>query len=221
MEEKDQIVDVPEPQIMEGILEASQITPKKHISERILPVLRLQEENVEVIQRSVEGIIHQEHILERTQIVDIPVPQMLDEFQECISERMHEQGVDEPVCQTVDQPGDQACRVPTDSIHRQECCRYACGDAVTGPSSSDFVEDSGSPAGAIRRRSYGGTDDMRQVACPKCGCLTTCVENVTSTATSENVPHASGMRAQDAWRLQAARLPREARRRRGRGRHWW
>ena len=32
-----------------------------------------------------------------------------------------------------DQPGDQACRVPTDSIHRQGCCRYACGDAVKVP----------------------------------------------------------------------------------------
>ena len=57
-------MDVPEPQIMEGILEAVQITPKKYISERILPVPRLQEENAEVIQRSVEGIIPQEHILD-------------------------------------------------------------------------------------------------------------------------------------------------------------
>ena len=55
-------MDVPEPQIMEGILEAVEITPKKYISER-----------------------------------------------------MHEQVVDEPVCQTFDQPGHQACRVPTDS----------------------------------------------------------------------------------------------------------
>ena len=46
---------------------------------------------------------------------------------------------------------------------------------------------------------------MRQVACPKCGCLTTCVEDDAcgecGTATSENVPHASGMRAQDARKL--------------------
>ena len=83
-------MDVPEPQIMEGILEAVEITPKKHISERMLPVPRLQEENVKVIQRLVEGIIHQEHILERAQIVDIPVPKTLEELQERISERLHE-----------------------------------------------------------------------------------------------------------------------------------
>ena len=38
--------------------------------------------------------------------------------------------------------------------------------------------------------------------------------NVASTATSGNVPHVSGMCAQDARRLQAARLPWDARRRR-------
>ena len=62
-----------------------------------------------MIQRSVQGIIPQEHISERTKIVDIPVPQMLDEFQECISERMHEQVVDELLCQTVDSSGDSSC----------------------------------------------------------------------------------------------------------------
>ena len=41
---------------------------------------------------------------------------------------------------------------------------------------------------------------MRQVACPKCGCPTTCVEDDACdecgecTATSESVPHAPGMR---------------------------
>ena len=37
-----------------------------------------------------------------------------------------------------DHPGDQACRVPTDSV-RQGCCRYA----VKGPSVSECTEDSG------------------------------------------------------------------------------
>ena len=37
--------------------------------------------------------------------------------------------------------GDQACRVPTDFV-RQGCCRYACGDAVKGPSVSECTEDS-------------------------------------------------------------------------------
>ena len=213
---------------MEGILEAVEVTPKKYISERILPVPRLQEENAEVIQRSVAGIIPQEHIVERTQIVDIiPMPQMFDEFQECMSERMHEQVVDEPVCQTVDQPGDQVCRVPTDCIRRQGCCRYACGDAATGPSNSDGVEDRGRPAGAVCRQSYGGADGMRQVACPKCGCLNTCVED----DACDECGDYSHIRdcAACAWyactrcteAAQAAWLPREARRRRGRGRHWW
>ena len=98
----------------------------------------IQEENAELIQRSVEGIIHQEHILERTHIVYIPVPHMLDEYQECISERMHEQVVDVPVCQTVDQPGDQACRDPTwmtaDAVRRQSC---GCAGTVTGDDSSE------------------------------------------------------------------------------------
>ena len=31
-------------------------------------------------------------------------------------------------------PGDQACRVAADSIHRHGCCRCAGGDATTGPS---------------------------------------------------------------------------------------
>ena len=94
-------MDVPEPQIMEDFLKAVEITPRKHISERILPVPRLQEENAEVIQRSVEGIIFQEHISERTQVVDATVPQIMEELRERISERMHEQVVDAPVPVTV------------------------------------------------------------------------------------------------------------------------
>ena len=57
--------------------------------------------------------------------------------------------------QAVDQPGDQACFIPTDTVHRQGFCQYACGKAVTGPSYSDFVEDYGSPAGEVRRYSCG------------------------------------------------------------------
>ena len=59
-------------------------------------------------------------------------------------------------------------RDPADSLHRQGC-RYACGDATTGPSDSDGVHDHGRPADAVRWQSYGGADGMRQVACPKCG----------------------------------------------------
>ena len=84
---------------------------------------------------------------------DAPGPH--DALKERISEHFHEQ--------TVDQAGDQACRDTADSIYRQGC-RYACGDATTGPSYSDGVVDHRSPAGAVRRQSYGGADGMRQVA---------------------------------------------------------
>ena len=80
-------------------------------------------------------LIHQKRISERTQIVDVPVP--LDSSS----------GV---------QPGDQARRVPADSVHRQCCCRDACGDAEKGPSVSDCIEDSGNPACEVRRQSCGG-----------------------------------------------------------------
>ena len=139
--------------------------------------------------------------------LDATVPQIMEEIEERISERMHEQVVDASVPMTVHQPGDQARRVPADLLHQQSCrhacgdaatgpsdsdcgnadqpgdqaCRVptgsACGDATTGPSNSDGVEDRGRPADAVRWQSYGGADGMRQVACPKCGCLTTCVED--------------------------------------------
>ena len=113
------------------------------------------------------------------QIVDAPVshsqPQILKEIvvvvkavksvpQEHISEKIGEQIDDDIV--PVDQPGDQA-----------RCDTQACGDATTGPSDSDGFDNRGRPADAVRWQSYGGADGMRQVACPKCGCLTTCVED--------------------------------------------
>ena len=58
-------------------------------------------------------------------------------------------GASEPV----DQPGDQACRDPADSIHRRGC-RCPCGDATTGPSVSDCAEDGGSPD-TVHRKNYG------------------------------------------------------------------
>ena len=83
-----------------------------------------------------------ERISERTEVVDATVPQIMKELQERIPERMQEQVVDAQVLMTVHQPGDQARRVPADLLHRQNC-RYACGDAVTGPSGSDGFEDGG------------------------------------------------------------------------------
>ena len=110
-----------------------------------------------------------ERISERMhdQIVDVPVPQK-------ITENVEPGSRDSAACGAattgssasncgkdgfpVDQTGDQACLFSTDSVHRQDC-RYACGDAANGPSYSDFVEDCGSPAGAVRRDSCGGACD--------------------------------------------------------------
>ena len=52
--------------------------------------------------------------------------------------------------QTVDQPGNQACRILADTVHRQGYCRHACGVTATGPLYSDCVEDCVSPAGEVR-----------------------------------------------------------------------
>ena len=65
-------------------------------------------------------------------------------------------------CESPDQPGDQACRVPTDSVHRQCCCRDACGDAEKGPSDSDCMEDSGKRASTVRWQSYGRACDQAE-----------------------------------------------------------
>ena len=62
------------------------------------------------------------------------------------------------------------------------------------PSDSDGVDDRGKPAGAVRWQSYGGADGMRQVACPKCGCLTTCVEDDASDDRGEPHPRMCSMR---------------------------
>ena len=70
-------------------------------------------------------------------------------------------------------------------------------------------------------------DGMRHLACPRCGCLTTCVEDDACDDCGEHGHFREC--AACVWyacirctkAAQAARLPREARRRRGRGRHWW
>ena len=61
--------------------------------------------------------------------------------QERISEKIGEQIDDDIV--PVDQPGDHA-----------RCDTQACGDAEKGHSDSDCMEDSGNPAGEVRRQSY-------------------------------------------------------------------
>ena len=82
---------------------------------------------------AVVEITPEEHISERAQIVDVPVP--------------------------LDQPGDQACRLPADTVHRQCCCRAYC-DTATGPSVSDCAKDGGSPAGAVHRQFCGRPFDQ-------------------------------------------------------------
>ena len=107
-----------------------------------------------------------ECISERTQVVDVTVPQIMEELQERIPERMYERVVDAPVLMTVHQSGDRARRVPVDLLHRQGC-RYTCGDAVKGPSDSDCFEDSGKPAGAVRRQSCGRACDQAEEIIPQ------------------------------------------------------
>ena len=69
-----------------------------------------------------------ERISEGTQVVGLTVPQIMEELQERIPERMYDLVVDAPAPMTVHQSGDQARRVPADLLHRQSC-RYDCGDA--------------------------------------------------------------------------------------------
>ena len=121
-------------------------------------LVRFVEQNADVPVPPVTAVVEispEEHISERTQIVDIPVPPFLEELQVRILERV-EQIVDVPV--PLDRPGDQACRIPADTVHRQGCCRAYC-DTATGPSVSDCGEGGGSPAHAAHRQNYGRASD--------------------------------------------------------------
>ena len=132
IQEAEHIVDVPVSQIMEEIVNAIETAPKEHTSERVLEqFVEAFDEPVPPQEEIVEVIPLPPHISECTQIVDIPVPQVLEELQERFLEHMNEQIVDVPVPKTVDQPGDHVCQDPTDSTHRQSC-RCACGVAATG-----------------------------------------------------------------------------------------
>ena len=99
----------------------------------------------------------------------------------------HEQAlVDASPCAcapSVNQETKHCRRVVTDSIHRHWllsiCVCEGCNDL--GPSNSlarDCLKTLWKdPPDAVRWQSYGGARwHARQVACPKCGCLTTCVE---------------------------------------------
>ena len=82
----------------------SRVIPAEDGSERFV------EQNADVPVPPVVAVVEmtpEEHISERTQIVDVPV--------------------------LLDQSGDQACRLPADTVHRQGYCRHACCDTATGP----------------------------------------------------------------------------------------
>ena len=146
---------------------------------------RFVEQNADVpvpIVTEVE-VIPEEHISERTQIVDVPVP--LDQSGEHVrrdsADTVHRQGycraycdtatgpsasncaedggstadaVHRQICAAGDQPGDQTCRDSTDQVHQQGY-RRACCDTATGPSASNCCEDSGSPEDAVHRQFCG------------------------------------------------------------------
>ena len=90
-------------QEVEDDLEVVKVIPAEDGSERFV------EQNADVPMPPVVAVVEitpEEHISERTQIVDVPVP--------------------------LDQPGDQACRLPADTVHRQGYCRRAYCDTATG-----------------------------------------------------------------------------------------
>ena len=90
-------------QEVEDDLEVVKVIPVEAGSERFV------EQNADVPVPPVVAVVEitpAEHLSERTQIVDVPVP--------------------------LDQPGEQACRLPADTVHRLGYCRRACCDAATG-----------------------------------------------------------------------------------------
>ena len=73
-----------------------------------------------------------------------------------------------PPLTPIDQPGDQACRDPADSIHRQDW-RHACGDAATSPSDSDAVADRTSPAQPGDQACRYPAEQLHRQGC-RCAC---------------------------------------------------
>ena len=79
---------------------------------------RFTEQNADVPVPPVVAVVEispAEHISGRAQIVDVPVP--------------------------LDQPGEQACRLPADTVHRQGYCRRAHCDTATGSVSLAHTDD--------------------------------------------------------------------------------
>ena len=121
--------DVFVPQICEQIVEVVRNMPQERISELWSLLAMEEEDDLEVVK-----VIPVEAGSERfvAQDADVPVPPVVAEVdiipEEHISKRT--QIVDIPV--PLDRPGDQACRLPADTVHRQGYCRRAYCDTGTG-----------------------------------------------------------------------------------------
>ena len=159
----DQIVDAlvshSQPQILKEVAEvvkAVKNVPQEHISENIGE--QIDDDIVPVDQPGDQARRDPQACGDAT-----TGPSDSDGFEDCES---HADAVHRQSCRyacsdattgpsTVAHPGDRACRGSAGSVHRQRCCRDACGDAERGPSDSDSIEDSGNPAGEVRRQNCG------------------------------------------------------------------
>ena len=116
---------------------------------------------------AVVEITPEEHISERTQIVDVPVPLDQPGDQACRpAGAVHRQGYCRRACcdtatgsVTIAHTDDQARRDSSDTVHRQGCCRAYC-DTATGPSDSHCAKDGRSSAGAVHRQFCGRPFDQ-------------------------------------------------------------
>ena len=108
-----------------------------------VPVLHIMEDLVDGMQAVPQELVP-DGSGEQTGLV--LVPQIMD----VIAERTHAHFGREPFekdgRQYFDCEDHQVCRVPADSMYRHGC-RYACGDATTGPANSDAGDDAGDDRG--------------------------------------------------------------------------
>ena len=74
--------------------------------------------------------------------------------------------------------------IPKFLIHR----RHTCGDAATAPSDSDCVEDSGNPAGAVRRQSCGGACEHADAPVPHVAAKNTLQEHISERTQIASAP---------------------------------
>ena len=169
------------PQIQEQIMEVARVIPQRRIPERIVehardvPVPQTREQTVGVVK-----YIHQERISEtycrtncrccqRLRFWKRSLRQFRPHMNECNNEpsSMWPQTKTAPGSEfqkeflnrsstppIPHQPGDQVRRDFADTVHRQGYYRASC-DTATGPSASNFCENSGSTADAVRRQRCG------------------------------------------------------------------